>query len=74
MNKVYVDKRRQDRLDTRSITLRNKELVKKLDAYCLLTDTKITKYVEEAIKTKLLFDIDNIQVQIKQENDLKGEK
>ena len=73
MNKVYVDKRRQDRLDTRSITLRNKELVKKLDAYCLLTDTKITKYVEEAIKTKLLFDIDNIQVQIKQENNLKGE-
>lgn len=65
LNKAYIDKRRQDRLDKRSITFRNKDLVKKLDAYCLLTDTKITTYVEDAVKTKLMFDIDNIQVQLK---------
>lgn len=61
MANVYVDKRREDRLNIRSIQLRNKELVKKLDAYCLLTDTKVTKYVEEAIMTKLMADINNIQ-------------
>ena len=63
MNKNYVDKRREDRLGERSVQLRNKQLVKKLDAYCLLTDTKITKYVESAIEQKLTFDIDNIQTQ-----------
>lgn len=57
----YVDKRREDRLNTRSFTLRNKQLVKQLDAYCLLTDTKLTKYVEEAIRTKLMYDIDDMQ-------------
>ena len=43
MAKNYIDKRRTDRLNERSIQLRNKELVKKLDAYCLLTDTKLTR-------------------------------
>ena len=66
----YVDKRRVDRLNTRSFTLRNKQLVKQLDAYCLLTDTKLTKYVEEAIKIKLMHDIDDMQKLnlMKQEN------
>lgn len=61
MSREYLDKRRDDRLGLRSITFRKKELVSKLDAYCLLTNTKIIDYVEDAVITKLNYDISKIQ-------------
>lgn len=73
MKKGYTDTRRKDRLGERSIRLSNKELVKKLDTYCLLTNRKITNYVEDAVRNKLMFDIDNLQTEYKQEKELENE-
>lgn len=73
MSKGYVDKRREDRLSLRSITLRDEKLVKDLDAYCLLTDTKIVDYVVRAIRKQLNFDMDDLRVVLKQFEEIKGD-
>lgn len=73
MSKGYVDKRREDRLSLRSITLRDEKLVKDLDAYCLLTDTKIVDYVVRAIRKQLNFDMDDLRVVLKQFEEIEGD-
>ena len=73
MSRGYVDKRREDRLSLRSITLRDEKLVKDLDAYCLLTNTKIVDYVVRAIRKQLSFDMDDLRVVLKQFEEIKGD-
>lgn len=41
--------------------IRNKMLVKQLDAICLLTDQNKTKYVENAIQIQIEKDLKNIR-------------
>lgn len=74
MPRNYLDKRRNDRLSMRSLTLRDEKLVKDLDTYCYLNDIKITDYVVNAIKKQLDFDMDNLQTLIKQEKEIKYEQ
>lgn len=56
-----------------SARITDKKLVKELEAYCLITNTNKTKYVIEAIREKLMFDIDNLQTGYKQKKYLEEE-
>ena len=49
-----------------SARIKDKKLVKELEAYCLITNTNKTKYVIEAIREKLMFDMDDLKTEYKQ--------
>lgn len=51
-----------------SARITDRKLVKELEAYCLITNTNKTKYVIQAIREKLMFDMDDLKTGYKQKN------